>query len=135
MPGDRRSCRAFTISFILASMQEEKYHACISACYACATAAKQCAEECLAEKDPQLFAACVKLNQDCSTICLVAAIMMAGDSDFVKRTCELCAEICEACAAACEKHAQVAHCQSCIAACRKCAAECRAVSGSVSRAA
>lgn len=106
-------------------MQEDKYESCISACYACATACKQCADEFVNAQEPEKFAPALKLAQDCSTMCLVAAIMMAGDSDFVKRTCELCADICEAAADACQKHAHLAHGKGCADACRSCAAACR----------
>lgn len=101
---------------------------CISACYASANACKQCAEEFLNAQEPEKYASCLKLVQDCSTMCLVAAIMMAGDSDFIRRTCALCADICDAAAAECERHTQVAHCRSCVDACRSCAAACRELS-------
>jgi hypothetical protein len=106
-------------------MNTEIYKSCIDACYLCATACRHCAEECLKEQDVEKLARCIKLDNDCSTLCLVAAIAMAGESDFVKQICALCAQVCDACGEECGKHAHMEHCKQSAQACRNCAEACR----------
>jgi hypothetical protein len=110
------------------SMSHEKFQNCIDACYECATACKHCANACLDENDIKTLVACIKLDSDCATMCVLSAKMMSGGSRFSSAICELCAEVCDACAKECEKHSHMEHCKKCAEACRKCAIECRAMS-------
>ena len=105
-------------------MSHQNLESCIAACSACAVECYHCSSSCLNEMDIKMFARCIKLDYDCSAICLLAMQAMASGSEFAKQICNLCAEICTACAVECEKHAHMEHCKKCADACRKCAAEC-----------
>ncbi len=106
-------------------MSYEKFQSCINACYECATECKRCSSACLGEQDVKNLTQCIRLNSDCATICVLAAKMMAGGSEFSERICELCADICDSCAMECEKHSEPEQCKKCAEVCRKCAFECR----------
>ena len=105
-------------------MQNERFKACIEACYACAAACDNCSTACLQEDDVKMMARCIALDMDCAAICGAAAGFMARDSDRAADLCRLCAEACEACAEECGKH-PMDHCQACAEACRRCAEACR----------
>ena len=102
----------------------QKLESCIAACTKCAVECKHCANECLNEQDIKMLAHCIRLDNDCAAICLLAIEAMADGSEFAKKICDLCAEICNACAVECEKHSHMDHCKKCAEACRKCAVEC-----------
>ena len=105
-------------------MQNERFKACIEACYACAAACDNCSTACLLEDDVKMMARCIALDMDCAEICRAAAGFMARNSDRAADLCRLCAEACEACAEECGKH-PMDHCQACAEACRRCAEACR----------
>ena len=105
-------------------MSHQNYESCIAACSASAVESLRCASACLGEPDIKMLVDCIRLDRDCSAICLLAVQAMAGGSQFANDICQLCAEICTACAVECEKHAHMEHCKKCAAACYKCAAEC-----------
>lgn len=102
----------------------EKYQACITACFDCLVECKNCTNECLNEQDVKAMARCIRLNQDCAAVCILAMEAMASNSEFVKPISSLCADICYACAIECERHTKMKHCTKCAEACRKCAIEC-----------
>jgi hypothetical protein len=102
----------------------EKYQACITACSDCIVECKSCANECLNEQDIKMMARCIRLNQDCAAMCILAMESMASNSEFVKPISSLCADICYVCAIECERHTKMKHCTKCAEACRKCAIEC-----------
>lgn len=108
--------------------QLQQYQTCIDACLACARACEMCASACLREQNVAELARCIRMNQDCATICFAAAALMVRGGDHAQQLCRLCAEVCDACGAECEKY-QLAHCQTCAQACRSCADECRAMAG------
>ena len=110
---------------IITNMSHEKYQSCIDECLACAIECQHCASGCLNEKDIAMLARCIKLDQDCSALCFLAARLMASGSEFAKQICSLCAIVCDACAAECEKHTHMEHCKQCADACRRCAEACR----------
>jgi hypothetical protein len=109
-------------------MSHEKFQSCIDECNSCAVECRHCAVSCLGEKDVEMLTRCIKLNYDCSSICLLAIELMAGGSEFAKKFCVLCADVCDECAAECEKHSHMEHCKKCAEACRKCAIACREMS-------
>lgn len=90
---------------------------CISECIHCSTA-------CSEEKDAQMLARCVKLNNDCAEICRTAVSYLSRGSEHAEHLLKECAEICEACATECEKHSHMEHCKRCAEVCRKCAEAC-----------
>lgn len=105
-------------------MAHLQHKRCIEACAACAEACEHCGEACLGEDDVAMMAECIRLDKDCSAVCLLAVAAMSRGSRFVSEICDLCASICEACADECAKH-DADHCQRCAEACRACAEECR----------
>ena len=106
-------------------MSHEKYQNCIETCYDCATECTHCLNACLDEISLNELVKCIKLNNECATICRTAAAIMSGGNSFSGQLCELCADVCDACAEECEKHAHLEHCKLCAEVCRKCAEECR----------
>lgn len=113
-------------------MNYNKFKECINACNDCALECEQCATACSHEKEASVMARCIELDRYCADMCRMAAAFMARADDhtidFVRKFCNLCAEICTACATECEKHTHMEHCQKCADACRKCAAECSIMS-------
>jgi hypothetical protein len=101
-----------------------KYEDCIDQCIACAVECRHCIGACLHEEDIKVLTHCIKLNDDCAAICLLAMNAMVSSSEFTDDICKLCANICTACAIECEKHSHMQHCARCAAQCRKCAAAC-----------
>ncbi|QJE02300.1 four-helix bundle copper-binding protein [Massilia forsythiae] len=109
-------------------MPQDRFRACIEACYACAAACDHCSSACLQEDDVKMMARCIALDMDCAQLCRTAAAFMARGSDSAHDLCRLCADVCAACADECGKH-DMDHCQACAAACRRCAEECRRMAG------
>ena len=105
-------------------MRELKFHSSITACSATAIAAFRCASADLKESEIKMLARCIKLNNECAAMCLLAMESMARESEFVKQICKLCAAVCIDCAIECEKHAHMEHCKICAESCRICAKEC-----------
>ncbi len=110
-------------------MNEEKYGKLIGLCISTAVDAKHCATACLSGSEVQQMVRCIRLDQDCTNICLLAMESLVADSDFVSAVCRLCGEICVVCAEECEKYPQMEHCLRCADACRQCAVECFKVAG------
>lgn len=108
-------------------MSHERYQSIIDTCYDCATECLHCQNACLEEDNVNEMIRCIKLDNDCATICLVAATMMAGGSEFAKQVSQLCSSLCDACAEECEKHSNMEHCKKCAEKCRKCAEACREI--------
>ncbi|MFA6924626.1 MAG: four-helix bundle copper-binding protein [Bacteroidales bacterium] len=109
-------------------MNHQKFQNCIAACSECAVECTHCASACLNEQDIKMLTRCIRLDHDCTVICLLAIKAMASGSEFVKQICKLCAEVCNACATECEKHSHMEHCKRCAEKCRKCAVACSNIS-------
>lgn len=107
---------------------QQKLQSCIAACSACAIECKSCLNECLNEYDVKALTRCIRLNQDCAAMCMLAVESMASGSEFAKPICSLSADICYTCALECEKHSQMNHCKKCAEVCRKCSIECSKMS-------
>lgn len=107
--------------------QGQQYQACIDACLTCAQACEMCASACLCEQNVGELTRCIRMNQDCATLCLAAATIMARDGEIAEILCRLCADVCDACGAECARYS-MAHCQTCARACKACADECRKMS-------
>ncbi|MEW6468836.1 MAG: four-helix bundle copper-binding protein [Bacteroidota bacterium] len=91
---------------------------------ACAAACNACYASCLNEDDVAMMARCIELNRDCAEVCLLAASLVARDSENADNMLALCANLCTACAEECEKHSQD-HCKRCAQVCRACAELCQ----------
>jgi hypothetical protein len=105
---------------------------CIDACYDCAQACISCADACLGEKNLDALRRCIRLDSDCSDICLVTAAVLTRQQqpalELLRRQVETCALICRLCAEECEKHAaNHEHCQICGESCRACETACNEV--------
>ena len=107
-------------------MSQDRFRACIEACYACATACDNCSAACLQEDDVKMMARCISLDRDCADICALTARFVARGSEHAQHLLGECAEICKACGDECAKHTHMQHCQECAEACRRCDQACRA---------
>ncbi|HLN56780.1 MAG TPA: four-helix bundle copper-binding protein [Bacteroidales bacterium] len=107
-------------------MTHERFQSTIDALNECATECIHCANACLEEQDVKMLSRCIKLDFECADICILTAKMLAGDTEFHKEICEMCANICDTCAQECEKHSRTMdHCERCARVCHNCADECR----------
>lgn len=107
-------------------MSLEKYESTIQACLTCAMRCEGSSAYCLSEHEIEVMTRCIELTKNCAAICILTSRFLAGGSEFINQTCNLCAEICDACAQECESH-YMDHCKECAQACRECAEECRKV--------
>jgi hypothetical protein len=96
---------------------------CIVACLDCAAACSGCADACIAENDTQRLLRCIRLNQDCATVCRSTAEILSRSSQpdwaVLWTLVDACRVACRACAAECERHARHMHCRICADACRR----------------
>lgn len=102
---------------------------CIEACFDCTQACIACADACLGEADPKVLTRCIRLNQDCATICSTTGAILSRQTEpeptVVRAVLQACAVTCKQCAAECGQHAQVMkHCDACADACRGCEQAC-----------
>lgn len=108
-------------------MAHEQNKQLLDALSNCAAECNHCATACLDEQDVKMLARCIKLDIDCSEICMLTASYVARGSEHAQHLLDECGEICNACAEECEKHAQMGmeHCRKCAEACRTCAEACQ----------
>jgi uncharacterized membrane protein len=112
--------------------------ACIQACSDCAQACLTCADACLAEPHRNSLLRCIRLNQDCATICdatfSVLSRQVEPDAVVVRSIVQACAAVTRACGAECRSHASpMKHCEVCADACLACEQACaRVLSGGIS---
>ncbi len=102
---------------------------CITACYSCAEACNACADACLGEKEVSHFITCIRMNQDCSDLCLAVARIVSRltntDSEVVEALLRACAQVCRLCGEGCAVHSEaMPHCRVCAEACERCADAC-----------
>ena len=75
----------------------------IEAAYGCAAVCRICADACLAEEMVKNLTQCIRLNLDCSDVCLATAGLAArragSNEASINRLLEICAEACADCAA------------------------------------
>jgi hypothetical protein len=109
---------------------------CIEACYACSQACTACADDCLSEESVAELVKCIRLNQDCSDLCLAAGRIVSRqteyDANVTRAALEACAAACRSCGDECEGHAEHhEHCRICAEACRACEQACQELLGSI----
>jgi hypothetical protein len=102
---------------------------CIEACYECSQACTACADDCLSEERVAELVKCIRLNEDCADICIVAGRVASRqteyDANVTRAIVQACAETCSACGDECERHASHhEHCRICAEACRRCEEAC-----------
>jgi len=66
---------------------------------------------------------CHLLCLDCLAVCNACVQLMAGQSDYAGKVCNICAELCQRCADECAKF-DSATCQQCAEKCQTCADTC-----------
>lgn len=109
---------------------------CIEACFDCAQTCASCADACLGEPMVAELVQCIRLNMDCSDICLTSGLIgsrrSGGDAPVIQAQLTACRLICGRCAAECERHAERhEHCRICAEACRDCERACAAALASL----
>jgi len=109
---------------------------CIEECYACAQTCVSCADACLGEPMVKELAQCIRLNLDCSDICVatgaVASRRTGSNGQTAAAVINACITACALCAEECEKHASKhEHCKTCATACRRCERACRRAEGPI----
>lgn len=100
---------------------------CMNACMECHKICLETMTYCMSKGGRYMDMGMMSILRDCSEICMMCMNMMIGGSEFMERTCMLCAEMCDRCAAACETISDDSKLMECAAACRRCAETCRAM--------
>ena len=103
---------------------------CVKRCFSCAQSCTMCADACLGEENIDRLRRCIRLDLDCSDVCLATGVIATRSTEtneaVLVQLLELCANACQACAEECEKHASHHdHCKVCAAECRRCEESCR----------
>jgi hypothetical protein len=111
-------------------LEAQLYLDAIAALEECARICTQCADACVAERDPARLRDCIAASLDCADLCAATARILSRqtDADAAVQAAALraCIEACERCATVCEGHADhMDHCQICADACRACDEACR----------
>lgn len=101
---------------------------CIQNCIECALFCEQMVQHCLRAGGMHADASHIRLMQDCSEICRVAADFMVRESNFHSRVCEACAHVCLACAIDCDRFSDDEMMKSCAALCRRTGESCQSMS-------
>jgi sugar phosphate isomerase/epimerase len=113
------------------ALDQDKLSQAMLALAACAGACTFCADACLSEKMVAELVRCIRLNQDCATICAAtASVLVRGAAEplpaVLRPQLEACTAACAACGEECARHAQMhEHCRICAEACRHCEETCR----------
>jgi hypothetical protein len=100
---------------------------CINASMECHKICLETMTYCISKGGRYMDMGIMSMMRDCSEICMMCMNMMMGGSEFMGRTCTLCAEMCDSCAAACETISDDSRMSECATACRKCAEACRSM--------
>lgn len=100
-----------------------KHGALIAQLLDCAEACETCASSCLDEIDVTPMAHCIEIDRDCADICILAAKLLARDSEFVHGLLATCEKACSRCADECSKHDHM-HCIRCGEIAEMCAQAC-----------
>jgi hypothetical protein len=101
------------------------------AAFDCAQICGSCADACLGEPMVAELVQCIRLNLDCSDVCLTTGLVSTrrsgGDVPVIRAQLTACEMACARCAEECEHHAQrMEHCRICAETCRACERACRA---------
>lgn len=109
--------------------------ACLDACRACTVACLACAKACATEKDAANLQTCIRLDQDCASVCTALGDVLARgappNADMLDALLGACIASCGACAKECDMHGKMgmAHCAACAEACRTCESACQKLKG------
>lgn len=111
-------------------LQDERLVACIDACFDCAQTCSACADACLGEENISVLRRCIRLNEDCSDVCLTTGQMLSrqqhSERRLIRSQLETCLLACQLCGDECAQHAKHhEHCRICEEACRACVKACQ----------
>ena len=114
----------------LGGIDKAKLAKCIEACFECAQACTACADACLAEDMVADLTTCIRMNLDCSDICVTTGRALSRhtgyDANLTRALLEACALACMTCGDECNAHADMhEHCRICADVCRRCEQACR----------
>src|SRR4029077_1275534 len=95
---------------------------CIEECYDCAQTCASCADASLAEDAVKMLARCVRLNLDCTDMCVatgaIATRHLVSESPMLREILAACGLTCRRCEEECLRHASNhAHCRVCAKVC------------------
>jgi len=105
----------------IASVMQE----CIQNCTDCYQICSSLISHCLEKGGAHADAEHIRLLEDCSRVCNLAADFMIRHSQFHTRICDACSDICMACAKSCEAIADDDMMLSCAEMCQMCAESCK----------
>ncbi len=108
-----------------AGMKPQQLAKVIDKLYECAGVCLACADACTAETDPKMIAMsakCMRLDNDCSDLCTVAARILTRQTGYDAPTTfaviDAVRASLRACADACAEMEKSEHCQTCAQVCR-----------------
>jgi hypothetical protein len=109
----------------------------IAALSECAQACLACADACLSEDHSPQLRRCIRLDQNCATICHATASVLHRQTELagalVHDLLRACVSACRECGEECRRHAtQHEHCRVCADFCLQCQEACNELLGTVS---
>ena len=112
-----------------APRDQQAWTRCIETCFDCAQACTSCADACLSEPMVAELVRCIRLNEDCATVCAATGAVLSRLTEpsweILRHQLEACRVACRACGDECAKHAEMMeHCRVCADACRACETAC-----------
>lgn len=104
--------------------------ACIQACYECADSCTTCADACLGEPMVADLVGCIRLNLDCSDVCVATGNVLSRQTEpngtLLRAQIEACITACRLCGEECGRHGdEHEHCRVCAESCRRCEETCQ----------
>jgi hypothetical protein len=94
---------------------------CLQAWEKCQKACTKTMNYCLEKGDRYADMKLVCILRDCAEMCAMCVNLATDGSEFMGRTCQICAEMCERSSAACQAAIDDPQMKACAAACRQCA--------------
>ncbi len=103
---------------------------CIIEAFNCAQACTACADACLAESELSSLVRCIRLNQDCSDVCVTTARMLTRQTEpdwtVLRSQIQTCLAVCHETANENERQAgQHPYCGVCAEVCRRIETACQ----------
>lgn len=97
----------------------------IHSLFDCAQTCTACADACLGEAHLKELVRCIRLNLDCSDVCLVTGNLLSRQTEpdwtLLSDQLAACVTACRLCGEECERHADMhEHCRICAEACQEC---------------
>lgn len=99
--------------------------ACKQLCVECQDTCIETLNYCKSIDSQSMNMSLMCMMRDCAEMCMMCVNLIVDGSEFMGRTCQLCAEICISTAIACEAAGNDAKLQHCANICRQCAESCK----------